>query len=488
MKIRDEKPLNSITNTLLKACGRLKHVYHQDKYQSETVSSLLQSCMDVLQDNDDEDTTSQQLLSILKNTHVSAVIMVHDTLAKQVNQSKRCINKMKWPQTTDKAEEGGNNHETLRIIGLERKKDDHVLGFTVTTTANKEIAVTRIIHGSVIHKQGLLEVGDVICEVNQRPLDGSMELLQELLRTNGSIQLKIRPSEKRTSLCKGSTYMKTYFSYNPTEDDLLPCLGLKFDRGQILNVLDQSDRCWWQAQVVDNDGVGTGKPGLIPSKQLQEHRYYKSRSKKITSKSRIMYKLSEYNKFDMFDIPLYEEVTWLPAFSRQVVVLVSPMAGSIAYNVAQELVKNKPDVYQLPSVHCSSQAMCNDGKYTYMDRNVISIGLKNNKYLEYTENKDGVLFGTKYDAITDVVKSNKTCVKNVQASNLKFLLTSEFMPYVIFITNNEESDDNNNDVSYIHLADHVMQYTTVKDVTNDVLHHLQQISSQKQWIPLSWLY
>ena len=47
---------------------------------------------------------------------------------------------------------------------------------------------------------------------------------------------------------------------------------------------------------------------------------------------------------------------------------------------------------------------------------------------------------------------------------------------------------NDNDVSYIHLADYVMMYSTVKDATNDVLHHLQQISSQKQWIPLSWLY
>lgn len=64
--------------------------------------------------------------------------------------------------------------------------------------------------------------------------------------------------------------MRALFEYIPEEDTLLPCkeIGLAFDRGDILQIVDQKDPNWWQAKKIDGDG----KVGLIPSIELEERR------------------------------------------------------------------------------------------------------------------------------------------------------------------------------------------------------------------------
>lgn len=63
--------------------------------------------------------------------------------------------------------------------------------------------------------------------------------------------------------------VKTYFSYDPTTDLLIPCkdAGLAFSSGDILEVLNTDDPIWWQASAFDNHA--TNKIGLIPSRALQ---------------------------------------------------------------------------------------------------------------------------------------------------------------------------------------------------------------------------
>lgn len=64
--------------------------------------------------------------------------------------------------------------------------------------------------------------------------------------------------------------MRALFEYNPEEDSLLPCkeIGLPFDRGDILQIVDQRDPNWWQAKKVG----GENRTGLIPSLELEERR------------------------------------------------------------------------------------------------------------------------------------------------------------------------------------------------------------------------
>ena len=46
--------------------------------------------------------------------------------------------------------------------------------------------------------------------------------------------------------------MKTLFSFDPQNDTDIPCkeAGLAFGRGEILEILDQSDATWWQVLFV----------------------------------------------------------------------------------------------------------------------------------------------------------------------------------------------------------------------------------------------
>lgn len=64
-------------------------------------------------------------------------------------------------------------------------------------------------------------------------------------------------------------YMRSLFSYDPSSDGHHPCqeAGLKFDRGTVLQVVNQEDSDWWQAV---REGEKRIRAGIIPSKTFRE--------------------------------------------------------------------------------------------------------------------------------------------------------------------------------------------------------------------------
>ena len=67
-------------------------------------------------------------------------------------------------------------------------------------------------------------------------------------------------------------HYRAHFSYHPDDDLYIPCheLGISFQRGDILHVINRDDPHWWQAY---RDGEWTQTlAGLIPSLSLQQHR------------------------------------------------------------------------------------------------------------------------------------------------------------------------------------------------------------------------
>lgn len=64
-------------------------------------------------------------------------------------------------------------------------------------------------------------------------------------------------------------YMRAQFDYDPTKDDLIPCkeAGLKFQTGDIIQIINKQDPNWWQGRVESN---AADYAGLIPSPELQE--------------------------------------------------------------------------------------------------------------------------------------------------------------------------------------------------------------------------
>lgn len=64
-------------------------------------------------------------------------------------------------------------------------------------------------------------------------------------------------------------YMRAQFDYDPTKDDLIPCkeAGLKFQTGDIIQIINKQDPNWWQGKV---ESSASDYAGLIPSPELQE--------------------------------------------------------------------------------------------------------------------------------------------------------------------------------------------------------------------------
>lgn len=59
-------------------------------------------------------------------------------------------------------------------------------------------------------------------------------------------------------------YMKAMVDYCPLQDGSIPCpdAGMAFSRGDLLEVVDQSDGQWWQARKLP---CAASCAGLIPS-------------------------------------------------------------------------------------------------------------------------------------------------------------------------------------------------------------------------------
>lgn len=62
-------------------------------------------------------------------------------------------------------------------------------------------------------------------------------------------------------------YVRAMADYCPLQDPAIPCAdaGVSFKRGDILEIVDQSDALWWQARTLHSH---TACAGLVPSSSL----------------------------------------------------------------------------------------------------------------------------------------------------------------------------------------------------------------------------
>lgn len=150
--------------------------------------------------------------------------------------------------------------------------------------------------------------------------------------------------------------MRTLFRYNPEQDSLLPCkeIGLTFDSGDIIQIVDQRDPNWWQAKKVG----GNGNIGLIPSIELEErrkafvpkrdliHKISICGAKILKRKKRIVYQTRTSGNFDKNELLLYEEVTKMPPFKRKTLVLIGTQEKQKKL-LKNALVNHDPDKFEI---------------------------------------------------------------------------------------------------------------------------------------------
>ncbi|XP_014238347.1 MAGUK p55 subfamily member 2 isoform X2 [Trichogramma pretiosum] len=390
---------------------------------------------------------SRELLLLLRGRHLRALLDVHDqvvasrALRKPVEADDERPLLLAMPST--------EAAQAVRVVGLNRHPDQP-LGLTIQVDENGNMIIARILGGSTAARQGLLRPGEVILEVNGKPVHDPDELQQAIAQAKENLSLKLAPgiASDGSSPIKSTCYMRALFDYDPTEDTLLPCreIGLAFSKGDIIQIVDQTDPNWWQARRIEGETLGP--PGLIPSLELEErrkafvpreadfvHKIGICGKRTSMKKKRKMYQSKSNNEFDDAELLLYEEVTRMPPFRRKTLALVGPRSVG-RRTLKNRLINSDPEKFGtiVPYTSRPPRVLEENGKgYWFTDRDSMEQDIREHRYLEFGEH-GGNLYGTKLDSVREVIRAGKMCVLDCSPPALKILRNStEFMPYVIFI-------------------------------------------------------
>uniref|UniRef100_A0A3Q3X9W8 Uncharacterized protein n=1 Tax=Mola mola TaxID=94237 RepID=A0A3Q3X9W8_MOLML len=143
------------------------------------------------------------------------------------------------------------DEEAMRIVCL--VKNNQPLGATIRRDEDTgQIYIARVIHGGLADRSGLLHPGDLLVEVNGSPVLGlePEQVIQILINSQGTILFKVVPNAAPSSGSSlKSVYMRAMVDYCPLQDSSIACpdAGMAFGRGDLLEVVDQSDGQWWQS-------------------------------------------------------------------------------------------------------------------------------------------------------------------------------------------------------------------------------------------------
>ncbi|XP_037543975.1 55 kDa erythrocyte membrane protein isoform X1 [Nematolebias whitei] len=403
----------------------------------------------------------------------------------------------------------GTDLTRMKEVAFE-KNPSEPMGVTLKLNDKQRCTVARILHGGMIHRHGSIHEGDEIAEINGKSVSNhSVDQLQKILReTTGVVTMKIVPKmQSRSRVCE--TYMRAQFDYDPTKDDLIPCkeVGLKFQTGDIIHIINKQDPNWWQGRV---ESSAVDFAGLIPSPELQEWRVAsKSKAKEGTQscspfgkkkKCKDKYLAKHSSIFDQLDVISYEEVVRLPAFKRKTLVLIgAPGVGRS--HIKNALLTKYPEKFSYPAPHTTRPQRKdeeNGQEYYFIPNEDMTKCISKNELLEYGSFQ-GYMFGTKFETIIKIHDQDKVAVLDVEPQTLKLVRTADFAPLVVFIaptntapqTENLQMIQKESDAilsTYRHFCDVVLVNNDVDESVKGVEEAIEHATSTPQWVPVSWVY
>ncbi|XP_055361257.1 MAGUK p55 subfamily member 4-like isoform X2 [Betta splendens] len=201
---------------------------------------------------------ARELYNLLSSPHIQALLSSHDSIARSDYGPV-------LPPLPDALPE---DEEAIRIVCL--VKNNQPLGATIRRNEETgEIYVARVIHGGLADRSGLLHPGDMLVEVNGSPVGGlePEQVIQILINSQGTILFKVIPNSAQIPSSQKPVYMRAMVDYCPQKDPTIPCpdAGMAFSRGDLLEVVDQSDGQWWQARKLP---CTTSCAAVIPSASM----------------------------------------------------------------------------------------------------------------------------------------------------------------------------------------------------------------------------
>ncbi|KAM6905659.1 MAGUK p55 subfamily member 2a [Xenentodon cancila] len=472
--------------------------------------------------------TAAELARILTQPHFQSLLETHDSVASQACDSPP-------PSPCDfvdnEPEEGHANNlhlppDAIRMVGIRKVEGEH-LGVTFKVEG-ADLVIARILHGSMIDQQGLLHVGDVIKEVNGREVGRDARVLQEELQAaRGIVVLKILPSYHET-IPPRKVFFKCHYDYDPANDNLIPCreAGLKFETGDILQIVNQDDVNWWQARHIEG-----GSAGLIPSQMLEEKRKaFVKRDVELApagnlctgvggkKKKKMMYVTTKNAEFDRHEILLYEEVAKVPPFKRKTLILIGAQ-GVGRRRLKAKLLLRDPQIFGTTIPYTSRKPKKGEREsrmYAFTGRSKMDTDIKNGLYLEYGE-YEGNLYGLKINSIHEVVEAGRICILDANPQSLKVLRTSEFLPYVVFLqapefevlkamnrsaveagvvtktlTDEELQRTCDESAKILAACGHYFDLSIINENLDEtyrtVRAALETVSKNPQWVPVTWVF
>uniref|UniRef100_A0A3B4ZKX5 MAGUK p55 subfamily member 4-like n=1 Tax=Stegastes partitus TaxID=144197 RepID=A0A3B4ZKX5_9TELE len=388
-----------------------------------------------------------------------ALLSTHDSVAQSDYE----------PDLPPLPEDLPEDEEAMRIVCL--VKNNQPLGATIKRDEETgEIYIARVIHGGLADRSGLLHPGDLLVEVNGNPVGGlePEQVIQILTNSYGTILFKSLPP----SLSLLQVYMKAMVDYCPLQDASIPCpdAGMPFSRGDLLEVVDQTDGQWWQARKLP---CAASCAGLIPSasmlKSKQKEQWWRQPLQVHTCirpyalierqcswlpsagfrRSFRLWRRTSYRKrrqscttcspnSNALNTP-YEEVALYqrpPQENHRLIILVG--ASGVGVNeLRKRLIKLNPSTFQSPVPHTTRPIRAGEqsGKeYHFVTKELFEYMVCNHRYplLPYGECK-GQLYGTSTDGIDEVLKRGRMCIVDIEPHSIQLLRTKKLKPYVIFV-------------------------------------------------------
>uniref|UniRef100_A0A3B3BNK7 MAGUK p55 subfamily member 7-like n=1 Tax=Oryzias melastigma TaxID=30732 RepID=A0A3B3BNK7_ORYME len=395
----------------------------------------------------------KQLCALFAKPHFKNLLQVHDAVAQKDFEPTLV------PVPDDALDE---EEDSVKIVSLVKTKEP--LGATIKKDKSTgAIVVARIMRGGAADKSGLIHEGDELKEVNGVPLDYKKpkEVLPLLARSQSEIKFKIVPGSLTEGLPsdKNKLFVRALFDYSPLEDPAVPCkdAAMAFTRGDVLQIVNMDDDTWWQARSARND---SSRAGLIPSKQLQERRFMLQRPKPLFKPQRPRPAAGLRRSFRLSrKSSRTKNASWFWRWSTEVqgvicphtyrevipylreakdkqrlVILVGP-SGVGVNELRRRLVISDPDRYgvSVPYTTREKKGQEREGvDYHFVSVHKFEEDILNHRLIEYGSYK-GHYYGTSLDSVHRVMVTGKMCLMDVHPSKLKFIDTSKFKPYIVFV-------------------------------------------------------